>query len=750
MNRHFLSIILMTALFAAVYSSCDQAVMTEEDAAGQIAVNLTAGIKPVVTYVSNDQWEATDEVGLFMKRTGQALTDFGAIYAGADNVPMSITGQTLTSTPPVLYPTSGNVDFVAYYPYNQTPNYTLLVNVAGQAAGLPEEILYSNNVTNQAPTVSPVQLNFNYSLAKIELTVTGGANSTLDITDFSAVTVSIEELYTQATLQLTDGTFTDFQEKQQVTLYKKSFNATSATFEALVLPTNEAITFQFDMGGLVYRHTLPANYASDTLYRYDFALDFPSFTEGTATLLNAVIIPRGAAAQQNISVDASAQMTMTTESSQVSIALGGTGKVTIDWGDGVSETYTLPTVGGSFSYSYPSVSTHTITITGENVTHLFCDYLQLTSLDVSKNTALTHLQCNNNKLTELDVSKNTALYMLTCSSNQLTELDVSNNTAIEYLLCEHIPLTELDVSKNTALKYFVCSFNQLTSLDVSKNTALNTLYCDGNQLTELDVSKNTELKALICYFNQLTKLDVSKNTALEHLFVNNNQLSAIALDELFKSLHDNTIQNVTKTVYIFNNPGMILCNRLIAVLNGWAVPYEYYEGESGYVQFNLFNELINNRYIGRTESFSDTVLVVKEGGDQFYLERIGASRYLIKYGDKYVVPAIPGVTGHDTKNTFKLILVNATRDGNYLTMENGTVVDLNNPNDYTYTFACNGTYNGNSYYIIFSELISDVSAYIGINSSTFYIDVNHTGELMVVAEDPIYVQSSTACFAIER
>ena len=51
--------------------------------------------------------------------------------------------------------------------------------MAGQEAGLPVEIMYSNNITNQAPTELPVTLNYKYSLAKIELTVSGGANSNL-------------------------------------------------------------------------------------------------------------------------------------------------------------------------------------------------------------------------------------------------------------------------------------------------------------------------------------------------------------------------------------------------------------------------------------------------------------------------------------------------------------------------------------------------------------------------------------------
>ena len=161
------------------------------------------------------------------------------------------------------------------------------------------------------------------------------------------------------------------------------------------------------------------------------------------------------------------------------------------------------------------------------LTELVCDYNQLTALDVSKNTALTHLECNNNQLTSLDVSKNTALTKLLCRDNQLTSLDISKNTALTDLDCYSNRLTSLDVSKNTALTYLVCNVNELTSLDVSKNTALTELSCDSNQLTTLDVSKNTVLTELSCDKNELTSLDVSKNTALTKLYCYDNQLTSL-------------------------------------------------------------------------------------------------------------------------------------------------------------------------------------------------------------------------------
>ncbi len=137
------------------------------------------------------------------------------------------------------------------------------------------------------------------------------------------------------------------------------------------------------------------------------------------------------------------------------------------------------------------------------LTDIDCDGNQLTSLDVSKNTALKWLLCHSNQLTSLDVSKNTALWYLDCFRNQLTSLDVSKNTALMVLNCDYNQLASLDVSKNTALWYLDCRMNQLTSLDVSKNTALTELLCNSNQLTSLDVSKNTALTYLDCYENQI-------------------------------------------------------------------------------------------------------------------------------------------------------------------------------------------------------------------------------------------------------
>lgn len=94
---------------------------------------------------------------------------------------------------------------------------------------------------------------------------------------------------------------------------------------------------------------------------------------------------------------------------------------------------------------------------------------------------------------------------------------------LKTLSCSDNQLTSLDVSRNSALQWLSCYKNKLTSLDVSKNTNLTLLYCDSNQLTSLDVSQNNKLEKLYCSENQLTSLKLSP-TAVTTLEANGNKI----------------------------------------------------------------------------------------------------------------------------------------------------------------------------------------------------------------------------------
>lgn len=100
---------------------------------------------------------------------------------------------------------------------------------------------------------------------------------------------------------------------------------------------------------------------------------------------------------------------------------------------------------------------------------------------------ITSLECSENNLTTLDVSQNTALMIVMCGSNQLSSLDLGQNNALTMLLCPSNSLTALNVSQNTNLNSLFCPNNQLISLDLTQNTVLVSLNCMINQLTDLDL-----------------------------------------------------------------------------------------------------------------------------------------------------------------------------------------------------------------------------------------------------------------------
>jgi len=122
---------------------------------------------------------------------------------------------------------------------------------------------------------------------------------------------------------------------------------------------------------------------------------------------------------------------------------------------------------------------------------LECRYNQITSLDITQNTALVSLRCYGNLLTSIDLSQNINLTFLNVGSpqdlvgNQLTSLDISNNIALETLACTSNQIECLDISNNTALTELYCNYNSLEQLNTKNGNWAN--------IEELDASNNNNL-----------------------------------------------------------------------------------------------------------------------------------------------------------------------------------------------------------------------------------------------------------------
>ncbi len=155
-----------------------------------------------------------------------------------------------------------------------------------------------------------------------------------------------------------------------------------------------------------------------------------------------------------------------------------------------------------------------------NLTSINCSNNSISGiLDLTKLTKLTSLYCNKNRIDVLKLPA--SLTKLVCNDNDLTTLNLTSQTALETLNCKNNDLTSMDVSKCSKLWSIDCSNNKFTTLDVSNMAALSVLYCDDNKkLTKLTANNN----------DQLYKLSVKNCTVLDILRCENNVVNELYLN----------------------------------------------------------------------------------------------------------------------------------------------------------------------------------------------------------------------------
>jgi hypothetical protein len=179
---------------------------------------------------------------------------------------------------------------------------------------------------------------------------------------------------------------------------------------------------------------------------------------------------------------------------------------------------------GGFNLTSAGVSDLTGIASFTNLTTLFADNNNLTSLDLTANHQLTQVYAGTNSLTSINVFGDSALFFLECSSNLLTSIDVSSNINLQTLDVQSNQLTTLNIANNPWLYNIYCQFNSLTNLDLTNHYSLSALYCDANQLTTLDVSTNSSLQNVTCTGNPLTCLNFGSNYFLTNLDCSHNTL----------------------------------------------------------------------------------------------------------------------------------------------------------------------------------------------------------------------------------
>lgn len=208
--------------------------------------------------VSGNTWNANDEVGIYMMNAGSGIE-----AATAQNKKyIAQTNGTLTAAPGngIYLPESGNVDFIAYYPYTTSVSGNkLAVNVSDQSNPAAIDLIYSNGTKGvAATTATTISLEFTHQLTKVTLNVTKDET----IETLNGLGVNIKGISTEGEFNLADGTLTATAgtNNKDVAMYIDA-QGTTATATAIILPTaastdQTSLNLTFNLNGQSFTHTI--------------------------------------------------------------------------------------------------------------------------------------------------------------------------------------------------------------------------------------------------------------------------------------------------------------------------------------------------------------------------------------------------------------------------------------------------------------------------------------------------------------
>lgn len=251
--------------------------------------------------VSGNTWNANDEVGIYMMNAGSGIE-----AATAQNKKyIAQTNGTLTAAPGngIYLPESGNVDFIAYYPYTTSVSGNkLAVNVSDQSNPAAIDLIYSNGTKGvAATTATTIRLGFTHQLTKVTLNVTKDET----IETLNGLGVNIKGISTEGEFNLADGTLTATAgtNNKDVAMYIDA-QGTTATATAIILPTaastdQTSLNLTFNLNGQSFTYTISdaSIFEKGTNVSFNAKLSInngkPVVTVGNATISNWTEKPGG-------------------------------------------------------------------------------------------------------------------------------------------------------------------------------------------------------------------------------------------------------------------------------------------------------------------------------------------------------------------------------------------------------------------------------------------------------------------------
>lgn len=226
---------LLTVMALTACSNDNETVLP--DGSDRVALQVTSGIQ---TRVIGSNWQKDDAIGIYMFKSGSTAISESAAnrrYANTDGS----TSFTTSAEQTIYFPIDGSkVDFVAYYPYQQTLNEGLLdLDVSNQTNLAALDLMTAEAHTTDAAPLdkehAAVMFNFSHSMTKLRLDIVAGTGITA---------AEMKGMKVEITNQRTHGTYNPELEAfgvdagtiRTVTMHT---NADGTSSEAILLPNTD-------------------------------------------------------------------------------------------------------------------------------------------------------------------------------------------------------------------------------------------------------------------------------------------------------------------------------------------------------------------------------------------------------------------------------------------------------------------------------------------------------------------------------
>lgn len=269
MKHHFIkraSIWTSTSILA-LFTACVNQIESETDIKeGNIPINFSIKIKETATKVSENAFEAGDEVGVYGILTGNQINDERYI----DNLLLKCTtGNNLIPEKPVFYPEGdATLDFIAYHPYQPnaiSPNSsTIPISIHSDQSNSSNRSSsdFMTAVTEKVSNSnSSVSLEFRHRLTKLKISLLPGENEDIDEMLAANPRIIASNFYTQANYDFTTEEFSQFDHIADIISageWKKTEGKLSGK-EFIFIPQDidNTQSFQMEWNGRIYTCPMP-------------------------------------------------------------------------------------------------------------------------------------------------------------------------------------------------------------------------------------------------------------------------------------------------------------------------------------------------------------------------------------------------------------------------------------------------------------------------------------------------------------